>query len=82
MPRRKTSDSISRVMRSAEHLNDRLSALPENIRENVRFLIVKILVPKIPRARKKGEGEPRPPKKGQRSKLYVRYRASDLRWPQ
>jgi hypothetical protein len=31
MPRRKTSDSISRVVRSAEHLKDRLNALPDDI---------------------------------------------------
>jgi hypothetical protein len=58
MPRRKSSDSIVSILRSAEHLRDKINSLPDEQQVAVRFL-VSVTVEK---ERKKRKPRVKPPK--------------------
>jgi hypothetical protein len=67
MPRRRSSDIISDVLASAESLRKDIGSLPEEIRDSMRELVLKMVSePK----RKRG----RPPKKGGRQRRRGRPR--------
>lgn len=65
MPRRRTSESITSVLTSAENLRNAVNALPEEMREKTRELALAIVgtTPKRrgrpPRKRGKRRGRPR-----------------------
>ncbi len=65
MPRRKTSNTISDVLNSAENLKNSIAAVPADIQDGIRDLALAIISKPVKR-------RGRPPKKRVRPKTRVR----------